>query len=323
MTGNGILCRTGSRSVLLDPRAIDRNAVNFVSHAHADHLPARNGGDGGTVLASSHTREIASLRGVKLPAHAGSEDGFELVDSGHILGSRGLLFDDIFYTGDICTRDRGFLRGARIPRCKVLITECTFGLPEFRFPSIRDTTIRVNRIISELYERGVPVVLMGYQLGKAQTLTGLFGHWMPLYLHDSVLEMNALHRRLGVNLADGAGHTQAESRGLLDSRPWLMVAPVMSERSGFVREMKSRYGAVTIGFSGWAQSNRVSFGRRTDYSIPMSDHCDYAELVRLVRQSGAETVYTVHGFTAEFAQSLRDIGIEAESLERAASGGAS
>jgi len=48
---------------------------------------------------------------------------------------RALSFDDVFYTGDITLRDRGFLKGAKIPKCKTLITECTFGLPEFVFPS--------------------------------------------------------------------------------------------------------------------------------------------------------------------------------------------
>ena len=50
--------------------------------------------------------------------------------------------------------------------------------------------------------------------------------------------------------------------------------------------MKLKYGTVTIGFSGWAQSKRFSFGRKTDYSITMSDHCDFNELVDVVIRSG-------------------------------------
>ena len=78
--------------------------------------------------------------------------------------------------------------------------------------------------------------------------------------------------------------------------------------------MKSKYGAVTIGFSGWVQSKKFSFGRRTDYSIPMSDHCDYPELIDMVVQSGAEQVYTIHGFVDEFAEDLRKRGINAQPL---------
>ena len=311
MTKNGILCDDGASRVCLDPKKSDFNGINFVSHAHTDHLPSKNGG---TLLSSIETNEIAELRGFKMENNVQSIENFALIDSGHILGARGLLFDDIFYTGDICTRDRGFLLGAKIPKCKTLITECTFGLPEFIFPPLDEIKKQVNELISELYGKGIPVILMGYQLGKAQTITQLFGHWGPLYLHDSVKEMNSLHQKFGVSLPDGLGHSEAEKNGLLEKKPWMMVAPMMSSKNKFVQEMKSKYGAVTIGFSGWAQSKKFSFGRRTDYSIPMSDHCDFNELVDMVVQSGAEKVYTIHGFVNEFAEHLRKIGISSQPL---------
>ena len=311
MTKNGILCDNGTSRVSLDPKKSDFDGINFVSHAHMDHLPSKNGG---TILSSIETNEIAELRGFKMENHVKSLENFSLIDSGHILGAKGLLFDDIFYTGDICTRDRGFLLGAKIPKCKTLITECTFGLSEFIFPKIDEIKKQVNELVSELYGKGIPVILMGYQLGKAQTITQLFGHWGPLYLHDSVKEMNSLHQKFGVPLPDGIGHSEAEKNGLLEKKPWMMVAPMMSSKNKFVQEMKSKYGAVTIGFSGWAQSKKFSFGRRTDYSIPMSDHCDFNELVDMVIQSGAEKVYTIHGFVNEFAEHLRKIGISSQPL---------
>ncbi|MCV0401609.1 MAG: exonuclease [Nitrosopumilus sp.] len=311
MTKNGILCEVNDNRVYLDPKNGDADGINFVSHAHSDHLPSKNGG---IILSSIETSEIANLRGFKMENHVDSLENFSLVDSGHILGAKGLLFDDIFYTGDLCTRDRGFLKGAKIPKCKTLITECTFGLPEFVFPKLEDTLKQVNELISELYGKGIPVILMGYQLGKAQTITQLFGHWGPLFFHDSVKDMNSLHQKFGIPLKDGIGHTEAEKKGLLEKKPWIMVAPMLSSKNKFVQDMKSKYGAVTIGFSGWAQSKKFSFGRRTDYSIPMSDHCDYNELIEMVMQSGAEQVYTIHGFVDEFAEDLRKRGISAQPL---------
>ncbi len=312
MTKNGILCTPNGRRVRLDPRNAGAGDVHFVSHAHSDHLPSRTGG---TILASRETAEIAGLRGVDMRGHVERLDGFSLVDTGHVLGARGLLFDGIFYTGDICTRDRGFLRGARVPRCKTLITECTFGLPEFVFPGTAEVQRRVNELVSGLYGRGIPVILLGYSLGKAQTLTQLFGHWGPLYLHDSVMRVNALHQRLGIPLPGGTGHSEAMERGLLEKKPWMMIAPMMPSRSRFLSEMRGGYGAVTIGFSGWAQSKRFAFGRGADYTFPLSDHCDFPELVDMVVASGAEQVYTVHGFVEEFAQSLRGLGISARPLD--------
>ena len=311
MTKNGILCTVNEKQIRLDPKNADVTSINFVSHAHSDHLPSKNGG---TILSSIETNEIANLRGFKMENYVDCIDDFTLIDSGHILGAKGLLFDDIFYTGDICTRNRGFLFGAKIPKCKTLITECTFGLPEFKFPTLSQIQKQVNELISELYAKGIPIILMGYQLGKAQTITQLFGHWAPLYFHDSVKQMNLLHQKFGVPLKDGIGHSEAEKNELLEKKPWIMVAPMLSNKNKFVQEMKSKYGAVTIGFSGWAKSSRFSFGRRTDYSIPMSDHCDFDELVEMVVQSGAEQVYTIHGFVNEFAEHLRKIGISAQPL---------
>ena len=311
MTKNGIMCETSSYRVNLDPKRADENAINFVSHAHADHLPSQNGG---TILSSFETNQISDLRGFRMENHVEKLDNFQLIDSGHILGAKGLLIDDIFYTGDICTRERGFLPAAKIPTCKTIITECTFGLPEFKFPKLDEIESQVNGIISELYSKGKPVILMGYQLGKAQTLSNLFGHWEPLFYHDSVKMMNDLHRKLGIPLKDVPGHSEAEANGLLEKKPWVMIAPMMSEKNHFVRHMKSKYGAITIGFSGWAKSPRFVFGRRCDYSIPLSDHCDFDELVQMIELSEAEKVYTIHGFVDEFASHLKKLGIDAQPL---------
>ena len=200
---NGIQCKNDTTIVHLDPKKINHDGINFVSHAHIDHLP--NGGTG-TILASDETNQIAKLRGFSLNTKDSMEN-FSLIDTGHILGSRGILFDDIFYTGDITLRSRGFLKGAKIPKCKTLITECTFGLPEFIFPQITEIVKQVNEIISDLYSKGKPILLLGYELGKSQTISQLFGNWEPLYYHDSVKKMNDLHRNLGAPLKEGIGHT--------------------------------------------------------------------------------------------------------------------
>lgn len=311
MTKNGIVCKTNGTTITLDPK-IAVSGLNFVSHAHSDHLPSRADG---TILSSDETRAIAGLRGLEMKDHVADLENASLHDTGHILGARGLLYDGIFYTGDICTRGRGFLRGARVPKCKILITECTFGLPEFIFPPIEEIRDRVNGIISDMYSRGIPVILMGYALGKAQTITHMFQHWEPFYLHDSIKKVNELHQSFNVNLREAMGHSEAQRQGLLDKKPWVMVAPMMSEKSSFVRDMKSKYDALTVGFSGWAKSSKFHFGRMCDYSIPLSDHCDFLELVRMVNESGAEKIYTVHGFVDDFADYLRKYRIDAQPLQ--------
>ena len=315
MTTRGIVVKQNETQVHLDPMRAVSKGISFVSHAHMDHLHNQNGG---LLLTTKLTSEIAKIRGYSIDNFVEEFENFSMIDAGHILGARGLLFgDDIFYTGDICTRERGFLKGAKVPRCKTLITECTFGRPEFIFPRIDETVKKVNGIISEMYSKGIPVILHGYELGKAQTLSYLFGQWDPLYYHDSVKKINDLHRIFGIDLKDVIGHTEAEKNGLLDKKPWVMIAPSMGGKSHFVNYMKSKYGAITIGFSGWAQSTRYSFARQHDYSIVLSDHCDYNELIDLVKKAKPEKVYTVHGFVDEFANDLAKIGFDAQPLREA------
>ena len=311
MTSNGIVAVHENKKVNLDPKRGNENEISFVSHAHMDHLHNQRGK--GILIASKQTTEIAKLRGYTIENYVEEYENFSMIDAGHILGAKGLLFDDTFYTGDISIRDRGFMKGASVPKCKTLITECTFGIPEYVFPTIAETVKRVNEIISELYAKGKPVILLGYELGKAQILSCLFSHWQPYY-HDSVKKVNDLYRQFGIPLDESVGHSDAESRGLLEKKPWVMIAPNMNGRNSFVRHMKSKYDAITIGFSGWAQSSRFSFARGHDYSIPLSDHCDYNELVSLVKRCDPEKIYTVHGFVDEFAADLIKMGYDAQPL---------
>ncbi len=310
----GIMVQQNGNTVALDPsHAVDCD-FTFVSHAHVDHLHRRGRKKTKTqVLASKETTLIAQARGYEIADAAEEHDGLQLVDTGHILGSRGLLMgDDIYYTGDLSIRERAFMKPAKVPHAHTLIIESTFGRPEYVFPPLSEITHRTNKIISEMYDLGIPVILMGYTLGKAQLLTKLFGHWDPI-MHDSVAKINSVYSELGVKLAGRMTRKQAEGHGLMSkSKPWVMVAPLMSERNAFVREMKDRYGAVTIGFSGWAIGSRYRYMMGLDYVMPMSDHCDYNELVAAIKQCRPDKVYTFHGFAKEFAESLQEIGFDAE-----------
>lgn len=306
----GIVCRSRGREVCLDPPGRVGSGLAFVSHAHADHLPA----SGTAAVSSEGTRRLAGARDVEIRGAEGA--GLEMVDAGHILGSRGALFDDVFYTGDICTRTRAFMRGARVPRCRTLITETTFGIPSFSFPPPAEVARRVNGIIASAFERGRPVVLLGYQLGKAQLITHMFGHWAPLYAHDSIRAINGVYEEMGVRMPQTVGHSEAEARGLLARGPWVMVAPMGA--GAFASGLKRRHRAVTVAFSGWAGSGHAAERRGADYVVPLSDHCDFGELVGMVVASGAETVYTTHGYASEFSAHLLSMGIDARPVPRAA-----
>jgi putative mRNA 3-end processing factor len=314
---SGIIVQHTDTAIALDPSSPVDCHFMFVSHAHIDHLHKRGmeKKNRTQVLASKETALIAQARGYKIADPAEQYDGFQLVDTGHILGSRGLLVgEDIYYTGDMSMRERAFMKPEKVPHAKTLIIESTFGRPEYIFPPMSEITHKTNKIISEMYNLGIPVILMGYTLGKAQLLTKLFGHWDPI-IHDSVAKINSIYSELGVELESVITHSQAQEQGLLaKNKPWVMVAPLMSSRRAFVKEMKNRYSAVTIGFTGWAIGSHYRYMMGLDYVIPLSDHCDYKELVAAVKQCSPEKVYTFHGFSEEFAKSLLGMGFDSETI---------
>jgi putative mRNA 3-end processing factor len=317
----GILIDSSGKKISLDPHRETHSDMIFVSHAHTDHLYKKCGGKNNTLksktLASRETSIIAEARGYTLSGSQEEHDGFKLIDTGHILGSKGLLVncDEIYYTGDISIKERAFMRPALIPQAETLIIESTFGRPEYVFPDLQEVIHNANKIISEMYDKGIPVLLMGYPLGKAQLLTELFGHWDPLYLYDAVYNMNSIYSKLGVRLKHTVKHSTAEDQNLLSkNKPWIMISPLFHGRNGFVRRMKERYGAVTIGFSGWAVNTNYKFMMGLDYTLPMSDHCDYKDLVQVVRKCNPKKVYTFHGFTIDFARRLRKLGFDADPL---------
>src|ERR687885_279366 len=213
---------------------------------------------------------------------------------------------------------KALMKPAFIPSVHTLIIESTFGRAEYVFPQLEEIIHKTNKVISDMYDLGVPVILMGYPLGKAQLLTALFGHWDPMFAYDSIHKINSIYIGLGVPLKNTMKYSLAEKRGLLrKNRPWVMIAPLTSARSSFIKMLKKTYGAITIGFSGWAINSRYKFMMDLDYSMPMSDHCDYRELIEVVRASNAKKIYTFHGFSLQFALALRRMGFDAHALTHA------
>ena len=223
------------------------------------------------------------------------EHGFELLNSGHILGSNGLLIEDqMYYTGDISIRKRAFMEAAVVPKAKTLIIESTFGHPDYVFPNFESTIHKANLIISEMYTR-YPVMLLGYTLGKAQILTNVFRHWKPLIVHDSIDEMNKLYSEFGVSMDNYVTFSDAEKSDMLSShQPWLLIAPITSCKNGFLKYMKKKYGAISIGFSGWAVKPYYKYALGLDHCLHLSGPVCYNDLISVVK-SATRKIYTFTG----------------------------
>jgi len=309
----GIQVDHGKTRFMLDPHGASRADYVFVSHAHVDHMhtPSKNE----RVIASEVTKELAGARGYDLGDTLEEVEGVELLDSGHILGSRAIrIADEVYYTGDASGRARAFLGKCKTRQARVLVMETTYGVPEYTFPQTAKLVKEVNALVASAYDRGLPVVLMGYPLGKAQLLSYFFSSWDPVYYHTKVFAMNRIHIEHGVPLKPGKVYDPAKDPDSLPHGPWLMVSPMSSGRGKTMAHLKKKYGAVLVAFSGWALGGGYSRSMGADYSFPLSDHCDYPELVKLVEAVSPEMVYTVHGFANEFARDLRKMGFSARPL---------
>jgi putative mRNA 3-end processing factor len=126
--------------------------------------------------------------------------------------------------------------------------------------------------------------------------------------------MNKIHVDHGVQLKPGRKFDPAGDVDSLPRGPWVMVSPMSSGRSRLMAHLKKKYGAILVAFSGWAIKPGFRYSMDADYALPLSDHCDYQELVKLVEAVSPEVVYTVHGFAAEFARDLRRMGFSARTL---------
>ena len=305
--GNGILLSVGTRTIALDPLRQSEAHLTFISHAHIDHLHKSTGA--GTILTSKETAYLAKERGFSYNNVVNKKDGLELLDSGHILGSRGLLIDnEVFYTGDFALRPRAFLNRGETPRCEVLIMDSTFGTPSYKFPPLQDVIEETNKIIGRAFDKGRPVVLMGYPLGKAQLLTYLFSMWEPVYVHESVQRMNRAHSVFGIDFGKEYQTYTEKDSNLLGKRPWLLISPMRNGRSAMISELKKNYGAITIAFSGWSVNPGYCNSIRADYALTLSDHCDFSELLALVKACKPDRIYTCFGFASQFAAYLREEG---------------
>lgn len=285
--------------IALDPAGPFKAKYVFISHAHSDHVPPSLGWS--RLIASQETAELLKAKGLKLDGFIEEMEGLQLIDTGHILGSRALLVEGrILYTGDIAGRPRAFLGRAMAKGCEVLIIESTYGRREYSFPPVARVVEDGMEAISREFERGRGIALLGYSLGKAQLLTYLFQSWRPLILHRSVLKFNEVYGRLGVELPEPDRIINSINE-LPERKPFLLVAP---NQQAVKRALDGR-GVKSIAFTGWALFKD---------GLPLSDHADFKELMGFVKKAKPEKVYTAFGFCREFARELRAEGFDASPI---------
>lgn len=307
------------------PAAVGPKEGVFVSHAHADHTGAHK-----SVLLSAPTRKLMRVRvagkrqetvleyGVPQslaglgPHPENCQSQMTLLPAGHILGSAMAFLEaeegTVLYTGDFKLR-HGLSAEACFPRpAEILIMETTFGRPQFVFPPPEVVWSGVLRFCREALDNDETPVLLGYSLGKAQEiLCGLTASGLPISVAPSVALLSQVYQECGVVLPP----TEPWDGEPLSGR--VLVAPPGQN----VAALRKKLGPCRLAvLTGWALQDGCHYRYGADAAFPISDHADFPELLEFVRQVRPRKVYTLHGYAADFAVHLRDLGYDAEPLSQ-------
>jgi Cft2 family RNA processing exonuclease len=293
----------------LDPLTV--RDLAFVSHAHTDHTRRHRSAlmtEATHLLLTPERRPHASrLLALGEVCQVG-EATVVLHDAGHMLGSAQILVEHegsrLLYTGDLKLRHGGGRPDTGIPPADVIVLESTYGRPHFRFPDADAVTDQIATWCRRAQRAGATPVLLANAVGKAQELMlALAPHGFRFALEERCVPFARAYEVAGIALPEWV-----PLAGEPDDR--VVVAPPTGKDA--IRAL-SRYRTALV--SGWALD--ASFWRvfGADLAFPFSDHCDFDELLEVVRRSGAEKVYTVHGFPVDFAKQLRKRGVRAHALQ--------
>ncbi|WP_430965460.1 ligase-associated DNA damage response exonuclease [Spongiimicrobium sp. 2-473A-2-J] len=309
-TESGIYC--SAAGVFLDPwKPVDKA---IISHGHADH--SRWG----------HKKYITHHRNVPIVKHrlgdiviSGREWGesftvngveFSLHPAGHIIGSsqiRVAYKGEVWvFTGDYKTEDDGLATPYEPVRCHTFISECTFGLPAFKWVPQKDVFSEINSWWATNRALGKTSVLFGYSLGKAQRL---LKHLDPgigkIYTHGAIENMTEVLRHLEHFPATTRITEETKKEALLGH---MVLAPPSAHGSPWMRKMAPY---ETASASGWMAFRGARRRRAMDKGFVLSDHCDWDGLLKSVEATGATKIICTHGYTDIFSRFLREKGYDA------------
>jgi Cft2 family RNA processing exonuclease len=226
-----------------------------------------------------------------------------------MLGSAQLLFEhdgaSLLYTGDIKLRQTGGAPATVIPKADVLIIESTYGRPHFRFGDPDSIVEAIAMWCRRALDSHVTPVLLCHALGKTEEMMlALAPYGFRFALEKRCVPCAREYATAGRPLPEWV-----ELDGQAESGRVVIAPPAGKDE---VRRL-GRYRTALV--SGWAKDAEFARIFGADATFDLSDHCDFDELIDVVERSGADQVYTVHGYTADFARHLRKKGIRASALE--------
>lgn len=310
MTEKGLYCRAGD--FYIDPcRRVDRA---LITHAHSDH--ARRGSV--QYYCASPSVSLLRVRLGKNIAVQGIPFGrtwtlgrvqISFHPAGHILGSAQVRLEldkEVWVvSGDYKREADPTCEPFETVPCDVFVTEATFGTPGFSWPKERD----LGREIFEWWQtnasEGFNSVLFAYSLGKTQRVLGLLYPLAerPIYCHPGAKSIVECYRAQGVHLAATICLSEIHSTQPLKGE--LLIVPQSFLKSDQREILGPQYRTAFA--SGWMAHG----SRGYDRGFLLSDHADWGDLVKTIRETGARRVYVQHRGQGALVRHLRGLGLAA------------
>ena len=304
-TKKGIYCPDGG--FYIDPsHAVERA---LVTHGHSDHayrghkaylctaaaLPVIRHRLGSIVAEGVGYGETRRIGGVTVSFHP----------AGHVPGSAQIRVEregEVWVaSGDYKVTEDGVCEAFEPVACDTFITECTFGLPIFRWRADVVVLAEIARWWAANAAEGRVSVLAAYSFGKAQRLMAGIPAQGPLYTHGAVESVTEILRGQGYDLP--ATHRLGLSPLPRDA---LIIAPPNVLNS----DLLGTIGPVSVGFaSGWM--TLAARRKGLDAAFTLSDHADWPGLNAAIKATGAERVFATHGYTGPFRALLESQGYQA------------
>jgi putative mRNA 3-end processing factor len=238
-----------------------------------------------------------------------------LHSAGHVLGSAQVRIEvdgEVWVaSGDYKRQHDPTCDPFDVVPCATFITEATFGLPVYRWPETRDVARDIVEWRDQCEARGEAAVLLCYALGKAQRILAELAAWTdrPAFLHGAVAAGVQVYRDAGVPML--AALPVSETAKGADFAGELILAPPSAAGSSWMR----RFRGAQVGFaSGWMRIRGNRRRRNYDRGFVVSDHADWPDLMRTIRETGAQRVIATHGNTDAIIRALNESGIAAEAF---------
>ncbi len=309
-TNRGYYCPPGD--FYIDPlRSVPRAVV---SHAHSDHCRPGSGHYtvSATGVAVSRQRlgsdapihplgwgEVRTFNGVEVSLHP----------AGHLLGSAQVRIEwqgEVWvYSGDYKREKDPSCETFEVIPCDTFMTECTFGLPVYRWPDPEGVFESIHQWWRENQASGRTSVLFAYALGKAQRILASIDPSIgPIGVHGAVAPFLEHYAAAGRNLAPATKITAANKKEF--AACGLIITPASAAGTHWIRG----FGDIsTATASGWTVVRGNRRRQAVDRGFPLSDHADWPGLLRTIAATGARRVIPIHGFTEPFGRYLIESGL--------------